>query len=185
MRAKMKKRWLPSLLLLTFLVLPVASAQDGPAPLPKKLIAVAPGADLRSSRTVSIAVSSRRDLDLVSPIRAEKFSAQMRKAVARTGFKPVDDGSTAQLSLELVVESHERWGPSHSQNNPYVFLLLRDRTTARLLYCGYKRVRFSYPSAAGDLLGSLADVAKSPATGATGDIRTCAAEAMRLPDVGL
>ncbi|MGI4853377.1 MAG: hypothetical protein ACRYF4_04915 [Janthinobacterium lividum] len=137
------------------------------------------GADLHTPRTTSIAISSRRVDDAVSPVRASQLVAKMTKAMRKTTLQPVSDATTAQLSLDMIIESHEQ----RSQNGTYIFLLLRDRASQHLLYCGYQRVGHFYDSAALDLLNDLSRRIKAPGIQNTGDIESCAAEAKRPVDL--
>lgn len=139
----------------------------------------AAGADLHAPRTTSIAISSRRVDDAVSPVRASQLVGKMTKAMRKTTLQPVSDATAAQLSLDMIIESHEQ----HSKNRTYIFLLLRDRASQRLLYCGYKQVGHFYDSAALDLLNDLSRRIKAPGIPNTGDIESCAAEAKRPVDL--
>ena len=147
--------------------------------LQKSFGSEAVGANLQVPRTTSIAISSRRVDDAVSPVRASQLVAKMTKAMRKTAVQPVSDATTAQLSLDMIIESHEQ----RSHNDTYIFLLLRDRASQRLLYCGYQRVGFFYDSAALDLLNDLSRRIATPGTANTADIAGCAAEAKRPFDL--
>ncbi|MGI4758435.1 MAG: hypothetical protein ACRYGF_16490 [Janthinobacterium lividum] len=153
--------------------------------MPKYFAAEAAGADLRSPRSISVSISSRRVDDAVSPIRASKLVGQVTKALRKSPLKPVSDATSAELSLEVVVESHEQWGTVHSQNDPYIFFLLRNRADSQSLYCAYRRVGFSYGSAAKDLLRDLSARMAAAGQPNSGDVAACTAQAMRPVDLKL
>jgi hypothetical protein len=154
-----------------------AWAQEPPE-MPAHKTSLAAGADLTKKRTVKVMVTSRRSMDPDNLEILEKLKATVVAALPKTPLTVAGKGVSADATLEVVDEPHERWGTAHSQVNPYIFLLLRERTTGHLLYCAYRRAGFVH-SATDELMNELGALTRGKGPLPDGDIARCAGEAMR------
>ncbi|WP_419804704.1 hypothetical protein [Terriglobus sp.] len=122
-----------------------------PAELPKHFAGKAQSANLTAARTVALAVSDRSPSDPDKPEELARFRRKLAAAAQKTPLRVVSPDARPDLLLELVDAPHVRWGMYHYQNDFYAFLLLRERATGRLLYCGYQRAKFLRSASSGML----------------------------------
>jgi hypothetical protein len=154
------------------------SLAQEPSEMPARKASQATGADLTKKRTVTVMVTSRRAFDPENLDILESLKTKVVAALPKTPLIMAGKGVLADVTLELVDEPHERWGTIYSQINPYVFLLLRERSTGHLLYCAYRRAGF-VNSATSELMNELAALTHGKGSRPDGDIARCAGEAMR------
>lgn len=156
----------------------MARPQQKAPEIPRHVLGVAEGADLQSSHTVSITASSRRPQDPATRETLEQLQAKVMQALEGTSWTAVPMGDSTQLQLEAVYEPHLRYGEFHSQNAPYIFLLVHEPSSGRLLYCSYERL-MHLSSASSALQKELRTAIQNDAPASPDQLAGCAAQAMR------
>ena len=100
------------------------------------------------------------------------------KTLNQLSFPVANDRSQATLELTLIEAPHVRYGMFHYQNAPYVYLLIRERSSGQLLYCSYRRlsrIRHEFPA----LLEDWKHAVEKRDTTASGSLAECAEQSMR------
>ena len=157
-----------------------ARPQQKTPEIPRHVIGVAEGADLQSTHTVSITAASRRPEDPSTRETLEQLQARAIQALEGTSWHSELMGDSTQLQLEVIDEPHLRYGEFHAQNAPYVFLLVREVSSGRLLYCSYERL-MHLRSASSSLMKELRTVIQKGTPASPDQLAGCAAQAMRAP----
>ena len=154
------------------------SAQGRPPEIPSRMQARFSGGDWYTPTPTFLSVESRESSD---PEDAESLAGMRRrtlKALNQLSFPVVGDRSQAMLEMTLIEAPHIRYGMFHYQNAPYVYLLVRERSSGQLLYCSYRRLsRIRNESSA--LLEDWKHAVEKRDTTASGSLAECAEQAMR------
>ncbi len=178
----MKTRDLP-IAWLFFALFPLMclKAQDRPPEIPSRMQAVSAGGRWYVPAPTFLSVESRQPSD---PEIAEYLGKLRRRALTalkQLSFPVVSDREQASLEMTLLEAPHVRFGMFHHQNAPYVYLLIRERSSGQLLYCSYRRLsRIRNESSA--LLHEWEQAVTKRDVTATGSLEACAEQAMRLVD---
>ncbi len=118
----------------------------------------------------------------VTAIAGEPQCPQSARALwlclSKTRFTVVSGKAAAELSLELIVDPHVRYGMFHYQNAPYVYLTVRKAPAGRLVYCSYQRTSH-FRSASQRLLLDFEEYVHHTGTPPRGSMEACAEQAMR------
>lgn len=162
--------------LIVFATANSVSQQKRPPEIPSHYEA-ASGRDLSLAKTITVTVTSRRS---ENPDPPEDLERMKKKVLATLPEIPLtlSIGTSADLSLEMVVEPNVRYGMYHYQNAPYVYLLLRRPSDNHLVYCAYQRAGH-FISASDRLLANVKDAFRRSSSTAPGSLAACAEQAMR------
>lgn len=163
-------------LLIIFATVNSVSQQNRPPEIPGHYEA-ASGNDLFSAKTITVAVTSRRSENPDSPEDLERMKKKVLAALPEIPLT-LSLGTSADLSLEMIVEPNVRYGMYHSQNAPYVYLLLRRPSDNHLVYCAYQRAGHFF-SASDRLLANVKNAFHRSSPAPRGSLAACAEQAMR------
>lgn len=166
------------IILVFFATVTLAWSQGVPPEIPKHLQALAPDSNFASARTIAVAVTSRRAKNPDTPQDLEHLRKFVLNTLSKTHFTVVSDKSSAELSLEFIVEPNVRYGMFHYQNSPYVYLTLRETSNERLVYCAYRRAGY-FRSASQRLLLEFRQYLQHIGQPPSGSLEDCAEQAMR------
>jgi hypothetical protein len=151
--------------------------QNRPPEIPSHYEA-ASGKEFLSAKTITVTVTSRRSEDPDSPEDLERIRKKVLDTLPRIPLTLAPIGTSADLSLEMIVEPNVRYGMYHYQNAPYVYLLLRRPSDDHLVYCAYQRAGHLF-SASDHLLANLQGIFHKAALASDGSLAACADQAMR------
>lgn len=152
--------------------------QNHPAEIPSQFKAIGFNLNFASAKTITVAATSRRPENPDTPEDLDHLRKKVLNTLRKIPITVAADGTSPDLSLELIVEPNVRYGMFHSQNAPYIYLLVREHSHGPLVYCAYQRASHFF-SASERLLGDLERTAHQGGTPSSGSLAACAEQAMR------
>ncbi len=176
----MRGRGIRLLALLSFSIWPsmCLRAQGRPPEIPSRMQARFSGGGWYTPTPTFLSVESRQSSDPESAESLAELRRRTLKALNQLSFPVAGDRSQATLEMTLIRAPHIRYGMFHYQNAPYVYLLIRERSSGQLLYCSYRRLsRIKNESSA--LLEEWKHAVEKPDATAYGSLADCAEQAMR------
>ncbi len=167
-----------TLLLSTVQMSTSLSAQGRPPEIPSHMQVRSSVGDWYMPQPTFLSVESRQSSD---PEKAENLDGIRRrtlKTLKELSFLVVTDQDQASLEMTLIEAPHVRYGMFHYQNEPYVYLLVRKRSSGQLTYCAYQRLSH-FRSASSEVLAAWKHAVTKRDLVASGSLADCAEQAMR------
>ncbi len=153
------------------------SQQNRPPEIPSHYN-VASEKEFLSAKTITVTVTSRRTENPDSPEDLARIRKKVLDTLPSIPLNLVPSRTSADLSLEMIVEPNVRYGMYHYQNAPYVYLLLRRPSDDHLVYCAYQRAGHLF-SASDHLLANLKGTFHKVPMAPDAFLAACAEQAMR------
>jgi hypothetical protein len=156
----------------------LSEGQGLPTQLPSHVRATSSDRNWHRPQPTFLSVESRK------PGRPEKqeylngLREKALKSLRDVSFPVVTDPAKAVLEMTLLVAPDIRYGPFHYQNAPYIYLLVREHSNGRLVYCSYRRLGH-FRSASSQVLSEWKSDVAADETSTTDSLADCAAQAMR------
>lgn len=102
--------------------------QNHPAEIPSQFKAIGFKLNFASAKTITVAATSRRPENPDTPEDLDHLRKKVLNTLRKIPLTVAADGTSPDLSLELIVEPNVRYGMFHSQNAPYIYLLVREHS---------------------------------------------------------
>ena len=153
-------------------------AQGRPPEIPSSMRASSSAMDWATPKTTVLFVESRQPNDPDTTEDLERIRLRMLKVLRELSFPVTGEREKAQWEVTMLVAPHVRYGMFHYQNAPYVYLLVRERSSGQLTYCAYQRASH-FRSATSKLLAGWKDTVKRRDLAFSGSLADCAEQAMR------
>ena len=153
-------------------------AQEKPPEIPSSMRASSSVADWGTPQITFLFVESRQPNDPDTAEDLERIRLRTLKVLSELSFPVTDEKEKSQREVTMLVAPHVRYGMFHYQNAPYVYLLVRERSSGQLTYCAYQRASH-FKSATSKLLTDWKDTVKRRDLTPSGSLADCAGQAMR------